>query len=159
MKYRNPESLPNIRRIDTPPAARRQTHAWQVHVVRQGSEHTKMFSDGVYNSKVDARAAAIHYRDALLDQLPPSFTELGIQTNPRSNTGHIGITHTFQKSGKAEKPIACFSVSVRTAKTVVQNTHIYYEPGQYENGLRQALRWRNGRLKQREAEVERKRKT
>jgi hypothetical protein len=159
MKYRNPESLPNIRRIDTPSRAKRQTHGWQVHVVRQGNEHTKHFSDGAYDSKAEARTAAIHYRDALLEKLPPSFTELGIQTNPHSNTGHVGITHTVQRSGKAEKPIPCFSVSVRTAMGVVKNTHIFYKSGEYEKGLRKSLRWRNERLKQRKGEVERRRRS
>ena len=159
MRQRNPESLPNIRRIDTPRTVRRQTHAWQVHVVRQGSEHTKSFSDGTYSSKRDARTAAIHYRDALLDKLPPSFTQLGIQTSPHSNTGHVGISHTFQKSGKTEKPIPCFSASVRIEKGIVRNTHIFYESGEYEKGLRRAVQWRNHHLNQRRVKVENKRKS
>jgi hypothetical protein len=154
----NPESLPNIRRIDTRPKANRQTHGWQVHVVRQHDEHTKHFSDNTYGGKYVARTAAIHYRGVLLDQLPPSFTELGIQTSAHSNTGHVGITHTHQLSGKAEKPIPCFSVSVRTAKGVVRNTHIFYEPGKYEQGLKKSLRWRNKDLDERAEKIERRRK-
>lgn len=158
MKPSNPESLPNIRRIDSSPRAARQTHGWQVHAVRQHEEHTKLFSDSMYGGKYAARTAAIHYRDALLDKLPPSFTELGIQTSPHSNTGHVGITHTHQLSGKAKKRIPCFSVSVRTAKGVVRNTHIFYKPGQYERGLKGALRWRNEQLDARAEELERKRR-
>lgn len=112
----------------------------------------------MYGGKYAARTAAIHYRDALLNKLPPSFTELGIQTSPHSNTEHVGITHTHQLSGKAQKHIPCFSVSVRTAKGVVRNTHIFYEPGQYERGLKQALRWRSQQLDVRAKQLERKRR-
>jgi hypothetical protein len=157
MKPSNPESLPNIRRIDSRPKAKRQTHGWQVHVVRQQDEQTKLFSDGAYGGKRPARAAAIHFRDALLEKLPPSFTELGVQTSPHSNTGHVGVTHTHQLSGKLGKPLPCFSVSVRTAKGVVRNTHVFYKPGQYERGLTQALRWRKKQLQERAEQVEARR--
>jgi len=66
-KRTNPESLLNIRRIDSP-----KNYGFQVHIVRQGKERTKMFSDSVYGEKEVAREAAILYRGALIKELPPS---------------------------------------------------------------------------------------
>jgi hypothetical protein len=152
-RLKNPESLPNIRRIDTPPGRKRQTHGFQVHVMRQFTEHTKHFSDSLYGSKDEARAAAVFYRDGLLDRLPFSYKQLGYNTVSNSNTGHCGISHTRQPSGKVkQKLLPCFSASVRSANGQVENTYFYYDPdapGRYEAALDQAVCWREAKLKQR----------
>jgi len=69
-KRRNPESEPNIRRIDTKPRAKKQTHGYQVHFLRGDKVVTKLFSDSVYGSKRAARRAARKFRDAALRRLP-----------------------------------------------------------------------------------------
>ena len=47
-KRTNPDSEPNIRRIDTKTRAKKQTHGFQVHFLRGTEVLTKMFSDTIY---------------------------------------------------------------------------------------------------------------
>ena len=61
-KRPNPESEPNIRRIDTKARAKKQTHGFQVHFLRGSNAVTKMFSDSVYGGKEAARRAARSFR-------------------------------------------------------------------------------------------------
>ena len=58
----NPDSEPNIRRIDTKARAKKQTHGFQVHFLRGKNSVTKMFSDSVYGGKEAARRAARAFR-------------------------------------------------------------------------------------------------
>jgi hypothetical protein len=61
-KRPNPDSEPNIRRIDTKARAKKQTHGFQVHFLRGKNAVTKMFSDSVYGGKEAARRAARAFR-------------------------------------------------------------------------------------------------
>jgi hypothetical protein len=61
-KRPNPDSEPNIRRIDTKARAKKQTHGFQVHFLRGSNAVTKMFSDSVYGGKEAARRAARSFR-------------------------------------------------------------------------------------------------
>ncbi len=58
----NPDSEANIRRIDTKPRAKKQTHGFQVHFLRGTAVLTKMFSDTLYGGKDAARRAARSFR-------------------------------------------------------------------------------------------------
>ena len=58
----NPDSEANIRRIDTKPRAKKQTHGFQVHFLRGTAVLTKMFSDTLYGGKEAARRAARSFR-------------------------------------------------------------------------------------------------
>ncbi len=62
----NPDSEANIRRIDTKPRAKKQTHGFQVHFLRGTSVLTKMFSDTLYGGKEAARRAARKFRRSAL---------------------------------------------------------------------------------------------
>src|SRR5712691_7180365 len=62
----NPDSEANIRRIDTKPRAKKQTHGFQVHFLRGTSVLTKMFSDTLYGGKEAARRAARNFRRSAL---------------------------------------------------------------------------------------------
>ncbi|MEO5754194.1 MAG: hypothetical protein ABIR38_05765 [Chthoniobacterales bacterium] len=73
-KRSNPDSEQNIKRIDTKPRAKKQTHGFQVHFVRGSSTGTKMFSDAVYGGKEQARKAARKYRREVMGDLPPRTT-------------------------------------------------------------------------------------
>ena len=73
-KRSNPDSEQNIKRIDTKPRAKKQTHGFQVHFVRGSSTGTKMFSDAVYGGKEPARKAARKYRREVMGDLPPRTT-------------------------------------------------------------------------------------
>ena len=73
-KRSNPDSEQNIKRIDTKPRAKKQTHGFQVHFVRGASTGTKMFSDAVYGGKESARKAARKYRREAMGELPARTT-------------------------------------------------------------------------------------
>jgi len=62
MRRPNPQSEQNIRRIDTKPRAKKQTHGFQVHFIRGTQAVTKMFSDSVYGGKEAARRAARKFK-------------------------------------------------------------------------------------------------
>ncbi|HYR24102.1 MAG TPA: hypothetical protein VEP30_14385 [Chthoniobacterales bacterium] len=58
----NPDSEPNIRRIDTKARAKKQTHGFQVHLLRGNNAVTRMFSDSLYGGKEGARRAARKFK-------------------------------------------------------------------------------------------------
>lgn len=71
MKKRvNPDSEANIRRIDSKPKAKKQTHGFQVHFLRGTQAVTKMFSDAIHGGKESARRAARKYRKSAIGDLP-----------------------------------------------------------------------------------------
>jgi hypothetical protein len=69
-KRSNPDSEANIRRIDSKPKAKKQTHGFQVHFLRGGSSITKMFSDKIYGGKESARRAARKFKRTAMSDLP-----------------------------------------------------------------------------------------
>lgn len=69
-KRANPDSEQNIRRIDTKPRARKQTHGFQVHFLRGGNTVTRLFSDTGYGGKEGARRAARKFKKAAMGGLP-----------------------------------------------------------------------------------------
>ena len=69
-KRANPDSEPNIRRIDTKPRAKKQTHGFQVHFLRRGQTVTRLFSDSVYGGKEGARRAARKFKRMAMSDLP-----------------------------------------------------------------------------------------
>lgn len=73
-KRSNPDSEQNIKRIDTKPRAKKQTHGFQVHFVRGSSTGTKMFSDAVYGGKEQSRKAARKHRREVMGDLPARTT-------------------------------------------------------------------------------------
>ena len=71
MKKRpNPDSEENIRRIDTKPRAKKQTHGFQVHFLRGSQTITKLFSDSGYGGKEGARRAARKFKRQAMAKLP-----------------------------------------------------------------------------------------
>ena len=69
-KRANPDSEQNIRRIDTKPRAKKQTHGFQVHFLRGGTTVTRLFSDNGYGGKEGARRAARKFRKSAMGNLP-----------------------------------------------------------------------------------------
>ncbi|MEP6809289.1 MAG: hypothetical protein ABI992_03530 [Chthoniobacterales bacterium] len=69
-KRANPDSEPNIRRIDSKARATKQTHGFQVHVLRGSTVVTRMFSDTVYGGKESARKAARKFKRSTVSDLP-----------------------------------------------------------------------------------------
>ncbi|MEM8559624.1 MAG: AP2 domain-containing protein [Bacteroidota bacterium] len=91
----------NITRIDIAPNGasprRSATHGWQVRVRRNGQRHTKFFSDARHGGSDAALAAALTYRDTLLDELPDATPPAARRA--WSNTGVSGLS-LRTKSGK-----------------------------------------------------------
>jgi hypothetical protein len=69
-KRANPDSEQNIRRIDTKPRAKKQTHGFQVHFLRGGNTVTRLFSDNGYGGKEGSRRAARKFRKSAMGDLP-----------------------------------------------------------------------------------------
>jgi hypothetical protein len=101
-KRSNPDSEQNIKRIDTKPRAKKQTHGFQVHFVRGTSTGTRMFSDAVHGGKEGARKAARKYRREAMGDLPPRTT-LGAGARGRSAAKSVAKKPTGQKSARAAK--------------------------------------------------------
>ncbi len=87
------ENHHHITRIDIEPSEkypkRHPTHGWQVRVRRGGDRLSKFFADARHVGSEGALEAAISYRDALLEKLPPP------DSTPRkawSNTGVVGLS-------------------------------------------------------------------
>ncbi len=99
-KRANPDSEANIRRIDSKPKAKKQTHGFQVHFLRGTQSVTKMFSDSIYGGKESARRAARKFKRTALGELPE-----------RMFYGPAGAKQTGRKSPKAS------AKSARTRKT------------------------------------------
>ena len=71
MKKRpNPDSEANIRRIDTKPRAKKQTHGFQVHLLRGNRTISRLFSDTNYGGKEGARRAARKFKRSALGEMP-----------------------------------------------------------------------------------------
>jgi len=84
-KRPNPDSEANIKRIDTKPRAKKQTHGFQVHFLRGDTIVTKMFSDAVYGGKESARRAARKHRRTIMSELPErSFRGFGATRRAQS---------------------------------------------------------------------------
>ncbi|MDQ6622191.1 MAG: hypothetical protein M3Y86_01725 [Verrucomicrobiota bacterium] len=69
-KRANPDSEANIRRIDSKPRAKKQTHGFQVHFLRGDAAVTRMFSDTIYGGKESARRAARKFKRTSMQGLP-----------------------------------------------------------------------------------------
>lgn len=97
-KRSNPDSEQNIKRIDTKPRAKKQTHGFQVHFVRGSSSGTRMFSDAVYGGKEQALKAARKYRKEVMGDLPPRTT---LDRNKKA--GKTAATKTAAKKTATKK--------------------------------------------------------
>ena len=69
-KRANPDSEANIRRIDSKPKAKKQTHGFQVHFLRGAQAVSRMFSDTIHGGKEGARRAARKFKRSAMAQLP-----------------------------------------------------------------------------------------
>ena len=101
-KRSNPDSEQNIKRIDTKPRAKKQTHGFQVHFVRGSSTGTRMFSDAVYGGKEQARKAARKYRREVMGDLPPRTTLSAAREAPQA--GNAG-EKTGRESQRQEETL------------------------------------------------------
>jgi hypothetical protein len=141
-RYRNPDSEPNIRRIDA-----RRNHGFQVHFERDEHTYTKQFSDSVNGGKEMARANARVFRDQLGAHLGPPKTELPTHSkDKRSRFGKVG--YSFREHKNKDGTITQYvSVSARFAKCRAKNTQIRVIDGDISAALAKGEAWRNEIIK------------
>jgi len=101
MKKRvNPDSEANIRRIDSKPKAKKQTHGFQVHFLRGMQAVTKMFSDAIYGGKESARRAARKFRKSAMGDLPERIFRGPVSAQSGRATKSKGRSTASAKSRK-----------------------------------------------------------
>ena len=111
----------NIFRIDIEPNEkypnRHPTHGWQVRIRRQGTQHTKFFSESKHGGREDALQASIKYRDELLEVLPEPDDPARRSAEARSKTGVIGLNYCQKDDGSGrEKPYVQLSWLTKAGK-------------------------------------------
>lgn len=120
MKKRvNPDSEANIRRIDSKPKAKKQTHGFQVHFLRGTQAVTKMFSDAIHGGKESARRAARKFRKSAMGDLPERIFRGPLSADAGRATKSKGRSPAASKSTKAasKRPAAKRSATKKTSKS------------------------------------------
>jgi hypothetical protein len=113
-KRANPDSEANIRRIDSKPRAKKQTHGFQVHFLRGSEAVTRMFSDTVYGGKESARRAARKFKKTAMADIPARVfrgplsgeggaTRPGAKAKSKSASKTSGAKAGAKKSASARK--------------------------------------------------------
>lgn len=147
----NPLSERNIKRIDTRPDASKQTHGFQVCISRNGSLHTKHFSDSLFGGVKGALKQARAYRDEMLADMPPlEASRIAHTTNAKNKSGHVGISYRKYKTAKG-KVTRLIAVSVRAEKGKTVSRVYRYTKEDHDEVLAEAIAFRekllNDRLK------------
>lgn len=105
-KRANPDSEANIRRIDSKPKAKKQTHGFQVHFLRGTEAVSKMFSDTIHGGKEGARRAARKFKRAAMAELPERVFRGPVGGEPMKgskNSGSSKASRGQSRSGGARK--------------------------------------------------------
>ncbi len=138
------ESLLNIKRIDST-----KTHGWQVHIRRGGVQKTKLFSDRVFDGKKKALQAAIKHRNKLSREMEKLAKPLWrIDREPRSNTGHLGVSYIEVKNDSGDVRSAV-TVTVRASVGKAVNRKFSVDKLGYDEALAKAVAWRKSVLRKR----------
>ena len=97
-KRANPDSEANIRRIDSKPKAKKQTHGFQVHFLRGTQAVTRMFSDAIHGGKESARRAARKFRNSAIGELPERIFRGPLSADQRRGRKTKGRTTPARKT-------------------------------------------------------------
>jgi hypothetical protein len=145
----NPLSERNIKRIDTRPDASKQTHGFQVCISRNGSLHTKHFSDSLYGGTKGALKAARSYRDEMLGDMPEiEASRIAHTQNAKNKSGHVGISYRKYKTAKG-KTTRLIAVSVRAEKGKTLTRVFRYNKDNHDEVLDEAIAFRERVLQER----------
>ena len=145
----NPLSERNIKRIDTRPDAIKQTHGFQVCISRDGSLHTKHFSDSLFGGIKGSQKKARAYRDAMLAEMPPlEASRIAHTTNAKNKSGHVGISYRKYKTAKG-KTTRLIAVSVRAEKGKTVSRVYRYTKEDHDKVLAEAISFREDLLLER----------
>lgn len=118
--------MKGISRIDS-----QSTHGWFVRVYRDGSVHSKFFSDGVHGGKRKALTAAREYKAEYEREHPagplPGYPSVPFRTRPpRNNTsGVVGVSETFQRARDGSR-LRCFCVSWCPRRNTPRSKRFYH---------------------------------
>src|SRR4051794_5654017 len=99
MRRPNPQSESNIRRIDTKPRAKKQTHGFQVHFIRGTQAVTKMFSDSVYGGRESARRAARKFKKSAMS----GIAKVGVVSSRRAKPRKTATKKSSRRGGSTSK--------------------------------------------------------
>eukprot|EP01031_Cornospumella_fuschlensis_P020260 gene20260-24838_t len=145
----NPLSERNIKRIDTRTDAAKQTHGFQVCISRNGSLHTKHFSDSLYNGTKGSLKAARTYRDEMLAEMPEiEASRIAHTQNAKNKSGHVGISYRKYKTAKG-KVTRLIAVSVRAEKGKTLTRVFRYDKADHDKVLDEAIAFREQVLTER----------
>ncbi|MEQ1747961.1 MAG: hypothetical protein ABL974_00955 [Prosthecobacter sp.] len=145
----NPLSERNIKRIDTRPDAIKQTHGFQVCISRDGSLHTKHFSDSLFGGIKGSQKKARAYRDGMLAEMPPlEASRIAHTTNAKNKSGHVGISYRKYKTAKG-KTTRLIAVSVRAEKGKTVSRVYRYTKEDHDKVLAEAISFREDLLLER----------
>ena len=121
MKKRvNPDSEANIRRIDSKPKAKKQTHGFQVHFLRGTQAVTKMFSDAIHGGKESARRAARKFRKSAMGDLPERIFRgpvSGESVRTAKPKGRSTVRAKSPKSGASKRSSAKSAAAKKSSKS------------------------------------------
>jgi hypothetical protein len=115
-KRANPDSEPNIRRIDSKRKAYKQTHGFQVHFLRGKQTVTRMFSDSIFGGKEGARRAARKFKREVLGELPERIYRGSAVVKPSSASKGRKSAARPVKSAKTTRSAKKTPASRKSAK-------------------------------------------
>jgi hypothetical protein len=145
----NPLSERNIKRIDTRADAAKQTHGFQVCISRNGSLHTKHFSDSLFGGTKGSLKAARTYRDDMLGEMPEiEASRIAHTQNAKNKSGHVGISYRKYKTAKG-KVTRLIAVSVRAEKGKTLTRVFRYDKADHDAVLDEAIAFRERVLQER----------
>ena len=145
----NPLSERNIKRIDTRTDAAKQTHGFQVCISRNGSLHTKHFSDSLFGGTKGSLKAARIYRDDMLGEMPEiEASRIAHTQNAKNKSGHVGISYRKYKTAKG-KVTRLIAVSVRAEKGKTLTRVFRYNKEDHDEVLNEAIAFREQVLNER----------
>ncbi len=117
------------------------TKGWFVRVYRDGKcVHSKLFSDGKYGGRLDARIKAIEYRDEMEKQFAPDDQRIRFRRKPQANnsTGVNGVSHTFRRN-RDGTTTPCYSVTWYPEPGVAKNKKFpYHDESEKKEAFKQA---------------------
>ena len=143
-RYRNPESEPNIRRIDST-----RVHGFQFHAQRLDLRLTRLFSDTVSGGKPQALDRARVFRDRVVPTLPKPTNSWGPRAHdPHSNTGVMGvsITESANADGSVRTYVQCTARSPGSRKPINKRIRLESEDA-LSAAIEQLVAWRNAVLR------------
>ncbi|MGD1046710.1 MAG: hypothetical protein ABR936_15485 [Bacteroidota bacterium] len=148
IRFKNPDSEPNIKRIDTKPNAKKQTHGFQVHFERGDDNYTKLFSDRKCGSKEVARVKAREFRLVLEKSIPPETIQFDRKRMVTNRSGVIGVSFTETPLADGTSiPYASTTVRIRKNKAVTKKFRIV--DGNIKLAVEQAHAWRDFLIQER----------